>query len=324
MNHLKSIKTILKSDLSHYDKTMRNTLISDVKLINQVINYVTKKKGKQLRPILTLLAANCCGNPNKDTYYAAALTEIIHIATLVHDDIVDEADTRRGWPSAKRIWKNKISTLIGDFMFSKALTNMIHLKNFEALGMLSQTANRLSQGEILQIEKSMKKEMTEETYIKMVSDKTASLFSCACMLGALTVNADKKQKDAFKNFGEYFGLAFQMKDDLFDIMGKMSDIGKPTGFDVKKNMLTLPFIHLISTMDKQNKSRILSQLQYHAKRNELKNIRTMVESGGGIDYTMNKIKEISNKAENELSIFEDSIFKNGLLDMLKFNLNRTI
>lgn len=323
MKNLDSIKNLISSDFKKYDETLSRTLKSDVRLINKIIGYVTRKKGKQIRPVLTLLSANCCGKPNEHTYYAAALTEIIHIATLVHDDIVDEADTRRGWPSAKRIWKNKLATLIGDYMFSKALTNMIHLKNFQALEMLSLTANRLSQGEILQIEKAMKKEMTEDTYFKMVSDKTASLFSTACMLGGLTVNANEEQNNALKNFGEYFGLAFQMKDDLFDILGKMSEIGKPTGFDVKKNMFTLPFIHLLSNCDKKGKTKVLSQLKYHAGRNELKSIRKMVEDGGGIEYTLKKIKEISKKAIEEISLFPDSSFKNGLFSMLDINLNRT-
>lgn len=322
MKNIDSIKKIIKSDLFEYEKTMKKSLSSEVTLINQIINYITKHKGKQLRPILTLLAANCCGKPNENTYYSAALTEIIHIATLVHDDIVDDADLRRGWPSAKRIWKNKLSTLIGDYMFSKALINTIYLKNFNALEILSQTANRLSQGEIMQIEKSLKKEMNEEAYLKMVSDKTASLFSCACVLGGLSVNANKEQNSALKNFGEYFGIAFQMKDDLFDILGKMSEIGKPIGFDVKKNMLTLPFIHLISTCKKKKKKMILSQLQYHAKRNELKKIRNMVQDCGGIEYTIDKIKQISEKAKLELSIFENSVYKINLINLIEYNLNR--
>ena len=224
----------ISENLICFEKIYRESLHSDVKLINTIIRYISRKKGKQLRPRLCLLSAGLCGEPTENTYRAAALIEMIHVATLIHDDVVDDANLRRGWPSINRVWKNKLSILVGDFMFSKALTNMIHLKDFDALDILSSTAERLSQGEIQQIEKAIKKNMTEKVYYQMVSDKTASLFSAACKLGAMTVTEDNDKREALAKFGEKFGLVFQIKDDLLDITGNVEGLGKPAGFDLKK------------------------------------------------------------------------------------------
>ena len=247
---------------------------------------------------------------------------MIHVATLIHDDVVDEADLRRGWPSVNRIWKNKISILVGDFMFSKALSNMKTLRNFDALEILSTTAERLSQGEILQIEKALKKEMTEEIYYRMVGDKTASLFSASCEIGAITVNADIEQQKAMAVFGEKLGVAFQIRDDLFDIMGKVDTIGKPVGFDVKKNMLTLPLIHIIETIgDEKNKS-LQRKLKRHASRKDIHAIRKLIESHGGIKYATEQMERISQEAMAELNIFPGSAYKDALMEAVQFNLGR--
>ena len=305
-----------------FEKAFQDSLKSDVKLINTVIKYTSKIKGKQLRPRLTLLAARTCGEPTELTSFAAALVEIIHVATLIHDDVVDGAEKRRGWPSINKIWKNKISILIGDFMFSKALTAMIQLKNSTALGLLSKTAERLSQGEILQIEKAIKKDMTENIYFKMVSDKTASLFATACELGAITTTDDKNKRLALKGFGEDLGIAFQIKDDLLDITGNIDGLGKPAGFDIKKNMLTLPLIHLFSSLNKSKRKKVKRLLKHHLRRNQLCKIRELIEENGSILYTENMMKNISSRAESNLKIFPDSEYKLSLLGLLQFNLER--
>ncbi|MAJ43237.1 MAG: polyprenyl synthetase [Candidatus Marinimicrobia bacterium] len=324
MNNLNSkineISKLIKEDFEKFEETFESTLNSNVNLINKVIKYISKKKGKQLRPTLTLLCARITGIPNQNTYYAAALVEILHIATLIHDDVVDESNLRRGWPSVNRIWKNKISILVGDYMFSKALSNMIYLRDFDALDLLSSTAERLSQGEILQIEKAIKKEMTEATYYKMISDKTGSLFSSACKLGGITVNTSEEKLNALYQFGEYLGICFQIKDDLFDVIGKLDEVGKPIGFDVKKNMLTLPFIHLIK--NSRNKKNLISKIKYHAKKNDLKNIRAMIINSGSLDYTNQQLKKFTNLAEKEISIFSNSYEKEALINILNFNLKR--
>jgi len=305
-----------------FEKVYTQSLHSDVKLINTIIRYISRKKGKQLRPRLCLLSAKLCGEPTENTYRAAALIEMIHVATLIHDDVVDDADLRRGWPSVNRVWKNKLSILVGDFMFSKALTNMIHLKDFDALDILSSTAQRLSQGEIQQIEKAIKKNMTEEVYYQMVSDKTASLFSAACKLGVMTVTEDNDKREALAKFGEKFGLVFQIKDDLLDITGNVEGLGKPAGFDLKKNILTLPLINLFEKLDSSDSKRVKRQLRNHVKKSELKEISMLIENHGGIQFAEKQIDRLSKEAQDELNIFPDSIYKDALLAALKFNSHR--
>ena len=312
----------IRENLIRFEAVYRESLHSDVKLINTIIRYISRKKGKQLRPRLCLLSAGLCGEPNENTYRAAALIEMIHVATLIHDDVVDDANLRRGWPSINRVWKNKLSILVGDFMFSKALTNMIHLKDFDALDILSSTAERLSQGEIQQIEKAIKKNMTEKIYYQMVSDKTASLFSAACKLGVMTVTEDNDKREALAKFGEKFGLVFQIKDDLLDITGNVEGLGKPAGFDLKKNILTLPLIYLFENLPASEVKVVKRQLNSHVKKSEIREIRKLIEKHGGIQFAENQIDRLAKEAQDELNIFSDSVYKDSLLAALKFNSHR--
>ena len=312
----------IRENLIRFEAVYRESLHSDVKLINTIIRYISRKKGKQLRPRLCLLSAGLCGEPTENTYRAAALIEMIHVATLIHDDVVDDANLRRGWPSINRVWKNKLSILVGDFMFSKALTNMIHLKDFDALDILSSTAERLSQGEIQQIEKAIKKNMTEKIYYQMVSDKTASLFSAACKLGVMTVTEDNDKREALAKFGEKFGLVFQIKDDLLDITGNVEGLGKPAGFDLKKNILTLPLIYLFENLPASDVKVIKRQLNNHVKKSEIREIRKLIEKHGGIQFAENQIDRLAKEAQDELNMFSDSVYKDSLLAALKFNSHR--
>ena len=312
----------IRENLIRFEAVYRESLHSDVKLINTIIRYISRKKGKQLRPRLCLLSAGLCGEPTENTYRAAALIEMIHVATLIHDDVVDDANIRRGWPSINRVWKNKLSILVGDFMFSKALTNMIHLKDFDALDILSSTAERLSQGEIQQIEKAIKKNMTEKIYYQMVSDKTASLFSAACKLGVMTVTEDNDKREALAKFGEKFGLVFQIKDDLLDITGNVEGLGKPAGFDLKKNILTLPLIYLFENLPASEVKVVKRQLNNHVKKSEIREIRKLIEKHGGIQFAENQIDRLAKEAQDELNIFSDSVYKDSLLAALKFNSHR--
>ena len=312
----------IRENLIRFEAVYRESLHSDVKLINTIIRYISRKKGKQLRPRLCLLSAGLCGEPTENTYRAAALIEMIHVATLIHDDVVDDANLRRGWPSINRVWKNKLSILVGDFMFSKALTNMIHLKDFDALDILSSTAERLSQGEIQQIEKAIKKNMTEKIYYQMVSDKTASLFSAACKLGVMTVTEDNDKREALAKFGEKFGMVFQIKDDLLDITGNVEGLGKPAGFDLKKNILTLPLIYLFENLPASEVKVVKRQLNNHVKKSEIREIRKLIEKHGGIQFAENQIDRLAKEAQDELNIFSDSIYKDSLLAALKFNSHR--
>ena len=250
MSEMKSILSTMESSISGEFKTFEEyfeeSLLTDVKLINSVIRYVVKRKGKRFRPKLCLLSAGICGEINENTYRASSLIEMIHVATLIHDDIVDEADLRRGWPSINRVWKSKIAVLIGDYLFSNALSKMCDIDNWDALKVLSKTAKRLSRGEIMQVESAASKDMNEEEYFKMIKDKTASLISASTIIGAITATENKEKQDAMFRFGEKLGTMIQLKDDLLDITGLEREVGKPTMFDLKKNMLTLPLIYIIS------------------------------------------------------------------------------
>ena len=313
----------IKNDFDEFNDRFRSMLNSEVKIINSVISYLLRNKGKQLRPILCLLSSKICGEVNNKSYTSASLIEMLHVATLIHDDVVDESDVRRSWPTISRIWKNKLSILIGDYIFSRALTNMVKLNSNNALSILSNTAERLSQGEILQIERAIKKEMTEEVYYVMIKDKTASLFSATCAIGAIAATSSKQKIEALKKYGEFLGMAFQIKDDLFDIIGSIDKTGKPTGFDIKKNMLTLPYIYMLSSVTPSKKKELLKKINSCIKKNEISSLRTIIEVNGGLKYAEKKMKEFSDMAIDQLSIFDDSNVKESLIEITKYNLNRT-
>ena len=322
MIDIKNIISPIDNELIKFNHFLKTSTKSNVNLVNVVINYILKNKGKQFRPILCLLSAKLCSNPNQSSIIAAALIEMIHVATLIHDDIIDDSPIRRGWPSVKSVWKNKISLLMGDYIFSQALSNMIKLKDFDALQILSDTANRLSQGELLQMERAKTKDMDESVYFNMISDKTASLFSASAEIGAITVSASRKEREALKIFGEKLGIAFQIKDDLFDIIGNQDGLGKPIGFDVKKNMMTLPFIHFMSKIDKSKRRYCASKLKFYAKNSDLNEIKRMINKSGSIEYSEQFMFRISQEAIEQLDIFSDSDAKKSLILLIEYNLER--
>ena len=320
---IKNISKPIDSELNKFNLFFNQNLESNVKIVNYVISYITKMKGKQLRPILCILSSRINGsNSNDRTYLSSSIVEILHVATLLHDDVVDEADLRRGWPSINKIWKNKLSILVGDYMFSVALISTAKLNDLKSIDILSNLSKRLSEGEILQIEKSFKKDMDEETYFKMIGDKTASLISASCYLGFLSTSDNEEGAIKMKKFGEYLGIAYQLKDDLFDVCGNILDTGKPSMLDVKKNMLTLPYIKMLSSLDDEIKLSFVRKLKsYYLKRN-LTKLKQYIVDSGAIDYTKNKIEEYSNLAIRELEDFDDSIYKKTLIDIVNFNKER--
>tara|TARA_B100002052_G_scaffold85758_1_gene78792 strand:+ start:3890 stop:4864 length:975 start_codon:yes stop_codon:yes gene_type:complete len=318
---IKNISKELNDELKHYDAVLVNSLNSDVKLINTILKYILKYKGKQFRPILSILSSKLENKPNEMTYVASATVEMLHVATLLHDDVVDDATVRRGWPTANSIWKSKLAILVGDYMFSRSLNNIVKLKNLECIEILANISNRLSKGEILQIENAINKEMSEEVFFKMIGDKTASLISASCKLGFITVNKSSK-KENIGNFGEYLGIAYQLKDDLFDVMGKMDDTGKQSNLDLKKNLLTLPYIYVLNSVKSSEKRKIIRKMKYSSRKKDFKAVKKIIENYGGIEYTENKIKEFSKKALEELNVFENSKYKDMLVEMLNFNLVR--
>jgi octaprenyl-diphosphate synthase len=234
LSSLKHITSAISQDLILFKEEFDKALKSDVTLINTISKYMIRNRGKNIRPILTILSARMCGEPSQNTYRAAAMMELLHVATLIHDDVVDDATMRRGKPSLNRVWKNKISILMGDFILSKALINMVGIRDFDALEKISNTAEKLSAGEILQLEKSITRSMTEDVYFDMISQKTASLIATSCELGAITTKKTDENRKATHDFGENLGMAFQIKDDLFDIVGSEYDTGKDSGSDVDR------------------------------------------------------------------------------------------
>ena len=320
---LKQITQPIIEDVKIFQKEFENALNSEVRLINTISNYMIKNKGKNIRPILTILSARLCGEPTINSYRAAAMMELLHIATLIHDDVVDDATLRRGRPSINRVWKNKLSVLMGDFILSKALINMIGLKDFDALEQISSTAEKLSAGEILQIEKSITRSMTEDVYFEMISQKTASLIATSCELGAITTTKKEKDRQATFSFGENLGMAFQIKDDLFDLLGNENDTGKNNGGDVKRNMATLPLIFSKSNMSRSAYKKLKKLLDVKKKsRSVISQIVQIIEETGGVDYARKKLDEYSQKAIESILPYPDTPIRQSMLDLVDFNASR--
>ena len=323
MTRLDKIIIPIAGDLLQYEREFKAALDSEVKLINSVSNYLIKNKGKSFRPILTLLCSRLCGQPTIHTYKAAAMMELLHVATLIHDDIVDDAKTRRGKPSIKQIWKNKISVLMGDYILSKALINMVSLKDFEALELISKTAEKLSAGEILQMEKSITRNMTKNIYYDMINQKTASLISSSCELGAITTSKSDIDRKATSEYGKNLGMAFQIKDDLFDFLGSEFQTGKESGGDVKKNMLTLPLIYSIESTSRKERNRLKAIIRKKKKSSEtIMEIKEIIEKSGGFNYANEKLDEFSFNAIDSISSYSDGEIKNSLIELVHFNKER--
>ena len=323
MKELETIKAPIKEDLTYFETEFKQALNSDVKLINSISGFLVKNRGKRIRPILTLLCARLCDTPSKYSYKAAAMMELLHVATLIHDDIVDDAKMRRGKPSIKQVWKNKISVLMGDFILSKALINMVNLKNFDALDLISQTAEKLSAGEIMQIEKSLTRNMPKEVYYDMINQKTASLIAASCELGAITTTNDKSDRKSTFEYGNNLGMAFQIKDDLFDFLGSENETGKDSGGDVKKNMITLPLIFCLENATRSEKKKLKTLVRSKKKSNSnLREINDLISELGGFDYSKNKLQEFSDKAVAAIDNYDDSETKNSLIKLVEFNVSR--
>ena len=320
---LKEITTPVQKELQLFKNELRDSLRSEVGLINILAKYMIMRKGKHIRPLIMIYSSHVCGGPTKDSYRAAAMIEMLHIATLIHDDVVDEASLRSGWATLHKKWKNKLSVLMGDYILSKSLINMIKLRNFDVLELLSETAEKMSSGEILQVEKNIKKSVSEKLYYDVISRKTASLFSATCKLGSMTTTNKKDERKALGIFGQNFGMAFQIKDDLFDLLMSEKEIGKDIENDVKKSMITLPYIYSFRTVKKSEQKRMNSLLRKRKKSpKHIHELKELIKQGGGFNYAYEKIDEFSNIARDALNIFYDSPYKNTLIELLHYNKHR--
>jgi octaprenyl-diphosphate synthase len=321
--NLRQIKAPIQEELKIFHDVFKTTMRSKVGLIDTIARYIVRQKGKKIRPILVLLSGKLCGGPTPGTYRAAALVEILHSATLIHDDVVDGADTRRGLASINAIWKNKIAVLMGDYLLSRGLLLSLEKDDFYSLKILSDAVRRMSEGEILQIEKSRRLDINEETYFKIISDKTASLLATCCELGAASATDDKTQWERMKTYGENVGMAFQIRDDLLDYMGRRNIIGKPTGLDAKDKKLTLPLIHSFGNSPRRDKSEILRIIKDKARRDGTAKILEFVKTYGGIDYAIEKAEHYSNLAREQLQHFPDSPSKDSLRRFVDFVTERS-
>ena len=318
MKILEQIKLPIKKEMDLFEEKFSNSMISDVPLLNRITHYVVKRKGKQMRPMFVFLTAKMMSDStliNEKVYRAASIIELIHTATLIHDDVVDSSDKRRGFFSLNALWKNKIAVLVGDFLLSKGMLLCIDNDDFDLLKIISKSVKDMSQGELLQIEKARRLDIDEKTYFKIITKKTASLIASCCALGASASNSSKSQINKFYELGEKIGIAFQLKDDLFDYGNRK--IGKPTGIDIKEKKLTLPLIYALNNSSESKKKWLINSVK-NSNDYVIKDIISYVTEMGGIDYTQKKINEYYNSAVEDLKYFEDNEFKESLKKLIKY------
>lgn len=319
---LSEISKPVDNELSNFKSYFKSSLKSSVGLVDLVTKYILKQKSKKIRPLLVMLSSNVAGNVNERSYRGAVLVEILHTATLVHDDVVDGAGKRRGLPSINAVWKNKVAVLMGDYLLAKGLSISIKNKDFDFLEIITDTVKRMSEGELLQIKKTKKLNIDEETYFRIISDKTAALFSTCCEIGARSNNVSDEKIKALRDFGENLGIAFQIRDDILDYVGKSNQTGKPLGGDVKEKKITLPLIHSLKEAKNGEKSEIIKSIRKINKKDKVEDIFNFVNKHNGIDYAYTVAEDYINKAKTNLSIFEDSESKQALETLLDFVVNR--
>ena len=315
------VKNIIGKELDTFEKKFADAVRSQTPMLDRIMKYIIKRKGKQMRPMFVFLSAKLNGEINESTYRAAALVELLHTATLVHDDVVDESLERRGFFSINAIWKNKIAVLVGDYLLSKGLLLSTSNEDFMHLHILSEAVKQMSEGELLQIEKSRKLNLDEAIYFEIIKNKTASLLSSACAVGAYSTGKNEAATEKMKIFGQKVGIAFQIKDDLFDY-GK-EDIGKPTGNDIKEKKLTLPLIYTLNNVDKATRRQIIYMLKNENKNKASINfIIEAVIKAGGIKYAETKMNLYRDEALDILYTFDASPVRAALEELVRFTTDR--
>lgn len=295
---------------------------SKVGLIDLVARYIVRQKGKRVRPILVFLSAKACGEINDSTFRGATLVEILHTATLIHDDVVDDADTRRGLASINAVWKNKIAVLMGDYLLARGLLLSLESNDYYFLHCTSRAVKRMSEGELLQIQKSRQLNIDEETYLKIIGDKTASLLSTCTEIGAASVTQSPSTRALMRDFGEHVGIAFQIRDDLLDYLGRKSIIGKPTGIDIKEKKLTLPLIYALHHGPRKEAKQALRLIKNGAKQKDIEWVVDFVEHAGGIEYAKSRAEYYAELARTNLASLPESPAKEALLQFVDFVMER--
>lgn len=318
---MKLSQTLINEELAAFESAFKDSVKSNVPLLDRIMRYIVKRKGKQLRPMFVLLSAKLCGPVNDSTYRAASLVEILHTATLVHDDVVDESLERRGFFSTYALWKSKVSVLVGDYLLAKGLLLSLDNNDFRILQILSQAVRLMSEGELLQIEKSRTLNLKEDVYFEIIKNKTASLLAAACAAGVYSSTQNEAYTEQMRLFGEKAGIAFQMKDDLFDYGSE--DIGKPTGNDIREKKMTLPLIYTLNNTDAANKRKLINIIKHQNKdKSKVALVINEVIKAGGIDYATKKMLSYRDEALDILYKFPDSDLRKGLEELVRFTTDR--
>ncbi|HFE63272.1 MAG TPA: polyprenyl synthetase family protein [Caldithrix sp.] len=307
-----------KNELATFQEYFKQAMTSDISLVDKVARYLVRHKGKQFRPMLVLVAANTIAPPRKETYLAAVVVELLHTATLVHDDVVDDAELRRGFPTINSTWKNKIAILMGDYLLSKSLIIATEAGSLELMNIISNVAKRMSKGELFQIQKARKLNISEEEYFQLISDKTASLISACCEIAAITIDANNEQRQILKGFGENLGIAFQIKDDLLDYQSHPGILGKPVGSDLKEKKITLPLLYAFRDSKDSQRRKILRMLRNGVKRRQVKTIIQFIETHHGIARAEEKAIYYRDLAKAELQKLPESKARSVLEDLSDF------
>jgi octaprenyl-diphosphate synthase len=312
----------VEKELAEFEQFFTSTMKSDVPLLDKVTHYLVKRKGKQIRPLFVFLSCKMFSETNAKSFDAAALVELLHTATLVHDDVVDDANERRGYFSVNALWKNKIAVLVGDYMLSRILLLSIENQNTDLLAIIARSVREMSEGELLQIEKARKLDITEEVYFEVIRKKTASLIATCCEAGYLA-SGGTAHREVMRLFGEKVGLAFQLKDDIFDF-GSAADIGKPTGNDIREQKMTLPIIYTLNNAPIAEATELRNIIKNHNdSETHIRNAIDIVKRNQGIAYAEQKMRSLGNEAKSLLLEFPDNDAKMALLGLVEYTMNRT-
>jgi len=325
MKVVERIKEPIYEEMELFEKKFSKSMSSHVSLLNRITHFIVNRKGKQMRPMFVFLVAKMIGNGklNERSFRGAAVIELIHTATLVHDDVVDDSNERRGFFSINALWKNKIAVLVGDYLLSKGLLLSIENEDFDLLKIISIAVREMSQGELLQIEKARNLDITEDIYYDIIRQKTATLLAACCAMGAKSVFASKEEVKKMYSFGELLGMAFQIKDDLFDYSEEK--IGKPTGIDIRDQKMTLPMIYALNIMDSSDRKWLINTVKNHNRdKKRVKEAIKKIKNIGGLDFAEKKMKFYRFKALEILKSLPESPYRNSLELMVNYVIERTI
>ena len=321
MNTIQDIQAPIRQEMEDFEKKFRDFMKSNVMLLDKIMGYIVKRKGKQIRPMFVFLTAGTTGTINEATYRGAALIELLHTATLVHDDVVDDSNFRRGFFSINALWKNKVAVLVGDYLLSRGLLLSVEYEDFDLLKIVSTAVRDMSEGELLQIEKARRLDITEAVYYDIIRQKTASLISSCCAVGAASVKSDAEAIERMQRFGEKVGIAFQIKDDLFDY-GE-AEIGKPVGIDIKEKKMTLPLIHALQQASAADKRRIIYTVKNQSSQpKKVREVIDFVKISGGLAYATQAMQQYHEEAKNLLCTFPDSSHKRSLARLVEYTIER--